>query len=245
MTVWEKRKAMFRKRRQSNRSNKQGRHYIAYLFILLGIVACWLGSNRNWLTVSPLTRLKHQPFVVTEEFVEEANQYLEASQQPMPLILQTDERWYYESYGTDERDNFLGINGCALASLAMVGSYWQDRLIEPVEILGWAQNYYYLPGQGTMWSIFSDYAHAIGLTAQDLGNDFATAKHYITLGYPVLVSVKPGYFTDVGHIMVLMTDDSGEIVVFDPDDSPEKNHYAQTFSDELLLTESINYWVYQ
>lgn len=127
----------------------------------------------------------------------------------------------------------------------MVGSYWQNRYIEPVEILGWAQNHYYLPGQGTMWGIFSDYAHAIGMTSQDLGNDFATAKQFAASGYPVLVSVKAGYFTDIGHIMVLMADATGEIIVYDPNDAPEKRHYAQTFSDELFLNEAINYWVYQ
>lgn len=236
---------MIKKRRQPTKIKKQGKYYFSYLFILLGFVIFWLGNNNDWLVVSPLTRWNHQSNVMRVEFVEEANQYLMDQKHDLPLILQTDERWYYQPYGTDLTDNFMGINGCALASLAMVGSYWQNRLIEPTEILSWAQNVYYLSGEGTMWSIFSDYAYAIGMTANDLGNDFATAKEYITLGYPVLVSVKAGYFTNVGHIMVLMLSEDGKIVVFDPNDSPSKRHYAQTFSDDLILNEAINYWVYQ
>lgn len=236
---------MVRQRGQSGFRKKKGRHYVAYLLVLLGMVVIWLGLTSDFMTVSPLAWLRNQPQVVEADFVTEANQQLASTQVQMPLILQTDERWFYESYGTDEQDNFLGVNGCALASLAMVGSYWQNRYIEPVEILGWSQNHYYLPGQGTTWSIFSDYAHAIGMTSQDLGNDFVTAKQFAASGYPVLVSVKTGYFTDIGHIMVLMANATGEIIVYDPNDAPEKRHYAQTFSDELFLNEAINYWVYQ
>lgn len=236
---------MVRQRGRSGFRKKQRRHYALYWLILLGLGVTWLGLSNNFMTVSPLARLRNQSQVLEADFVTEANQQLASAQTQMPLILQTDERWFYESYGTGEQDNFLGVNGCALASLAMVGSYWQNRYIEPVEILSWAQNHYYSPGQGTMWRIFSDYADAIGMTSQDLGNDFATAKQFATSGYPVIVSVKAGYFTEVGHIMVLMADATGEIVVYDPNDAPEKRHYAQTFPDELFLIEAINYWVYQ
>lgn len=236
---------MVKKRRRPEQRKKQGSYYFYYLFALLGMIVLWLGSNSQWLSVSPLQRLSHQAFVVEEKFVEEANQHISDRGHDIPLILQTDERWYYEAYGTNDSDNFMGNNGCALASLAMVGSYWQNRLIEPVEILSWAQNNYYLTGQGTMWSIFNDYAHAIGMISQDLGNDFATAKQFMMLGYPVLVSVKPGDFTEVGHIMVLMADEKGEVFVFDPNDSPTKQHYAKTYTDDLILAQAINYWVFQ
>lgn len=224
---------------------KKRRQRLVVVLALVGILVFWFGHKNDWLAVSPLTQLRHHENVVAVDFVEEANQKLAQTGRHMPLILQTDERWYYEAYGRESEDNYLGVNGCALAAVAMVGSYWQERLIEPVELLNWAQNDYYLPGQGTMWRIFSDYAHAIGLLSHDLGNDFATAKYYMTLGYPVLVSVKPGFFTDVGHIMVLMADEHGNTLVFDPNDSPDKRHYGQTFSDDLFLNEGINYWVYQ
>lgn len=226
--------------RQQKRRKKR-----PYFLLLLLAAGGWLFIKNSVPTLSPFDWFNHKDSVVEVAFVREVNQHLEMTQGGMPLILQKDERWYYEAYGTENSNNYMGVNGCALASLAMMGSFWQERYIEPVEILGWAQNNYYLSGQGTTWRIFNDYAHAIGMTSQDLGNDFATAKNFMTLGYPVIVSVKPGYFTEVGHIMVLRADAAGDIVVYDPNDSPDKRHYAQTFSDELLLNESINYWVYQ
>ena len=64
------------------------------------------------------------------------------------------------------------------------------------------------------------------------------------MGRPVIVSVTQGTFTTVGHIMVLAMNQSEEIVVFDPNDNPEKNHYQTTFADENFRQEAISFWTY-
>lgn len=45
--------------------------------------------------------------------------------------------------------------------------------------------------------------------------------------------------------MLLMSDENGEIVVYDPNETPEKTQYQQHFSDEKNMQEGINYWVYR
>jgi hypothetical protein len=44
--------------------------------------------------------------------------------------------------------------------------------------------------------------------------------------------------------MVLMMNDQGQIIVLDPNDSPEKNYYQQVFSDETFQQEGIAYWAF-
>ena len=66
----------------------------------------------------------------------------------------------------------------------------------------------------------------------------------IQQGFPVIVSVPPGTFTTTGHLMVLALNREGGIQVLDPNDSPDKNHYKKTFSNELLAAEGLNYWCF-
>lgn len=79
---------------------------------------------------------------------------------------------------------------------------------------------------------------------QALGNDFFAAKEQLRQHKAVVVSVNPGTFTTTGHIMVLLMNNQGKIVVFDPNDSPEKNHYQQSFSNEIFQQEALAYWAF-
>lgn len=176
-------------------------------------------------------------------FSEKANQSL-VETFSMPLLLQKDKRWNDLGYGHVEKESDLVTNGCAILSLAMVLSYWRGETIEPSEILSWSGEDYYVEGQGTSWQIFEDFAYAYGLNYYGLGTDFSLVKEHLSMGRPVIVSVTQGTFTTVGHIMVLAMNQSGEIVVFDPNDNPEKNHYQTTFADEIFRQEAISFWTY-
>ena len=59
-----------------------------------------------------------------------------------------------------------------------------------------------MEGQGTAWSIFSAYAEMKGYNCQEIG-DIETVAAFLKEGHPVIISVKPGYFTTTGHIMVM------------------------------------------
>lgn len=175
-------------------------------------------------------------------FASEANQNLEGSS--TPLILQTDEQWADTGYGFGEGENTLRMNGCGIASLAMVLSYWENRTVAPTEILDWAQNDYYMEDAGTAWSIFPAFAEHYGFHYQELGADLGSAQGYLAQGIPVVVSVSAGTFTTGGHIMVLRSWDEAGIQVNDPNDDPAKNHYQQTFDPGTIASEGVNYWVF-
>jgi hypothetical protein len=126
----------------------------------------------------------------------------------------------------------------------MVLAYVQGKEVLPTDILDWAQNNYFVAGQGTSWQIFEDFSRHYQVNYQALGNDFQAAKEQASNHKAVIVSVNPGTFTTTGHIMVLMMNDQGQIIVLDPNDSPEKNYYQQVFSDETFQQEGIAYWAF-
>ena len=84
---------------------------------------------------------------------EQANEYLQENGVTTPLYLQTNEEWADYSYGSDGTQT-LSDNGCALLSLSMVLAYLREDNVSPLEVLDWAQDSYYVDGQGTDWRIF-------------------------------------------------------------------------------------------
>lgn len=177
-------------------------------------------------------------------FSQTANHYLKTHSQTsqLPLYLQKDERWSDEFYGRDRKTDTFGLNGCAPTALAMIASYWEQREVLPTEILGWAGNQFFVPGQGTSWSIFQAYAEDFGYNYQ-IVSTIDAAQIEINQGRPVIVSVLPGTFTTTGHLLVLSANQDGELLAYDPNDDSSKNHYQETFSPAIFEAEALNYWV--
>ncbi|MGM0125130.1 hypothetical protein IGI37_002528 [Enterococcus sp. AZ194] len=219
---------------------------IILLFVLLLLVGgVWaLANTDNPLSIHSFQTIFHSE-QTQQSFGKQANDYLKkqktiAQTQPYPLNLQKDERWGDTPYG----DDTLGVNGCAIATLSMILSREQGRTVEPPEILDWAQDAYFVEGAGTSWNIFEDFATHYGLPFKNLGSDINTALTYLEQGIPVVVSVSPGEFTDTGHIMLLSAYKDGQLSVYDPNDTPEKNHYKKTYDVDEVASQVINYWVY-
>lgn len=212
---------------------------------LLALVALtWL------LTLSPFKVFSGVTNAISQtDFANEANQQI-ITQNPnkmAPLILQTDEQWAQHDYGISSdgsSETTMARNGCAIASLSMVLSYWRDTPIAPNEILNWAQNNYYVEGQGTAWSIFPDFAGQYQLNYHDLGDDVYAAQSFLEQGIPVVASVVAGDFTDGGHILVLRDWTAEGISVNDPNDDPQKNHFTQRYSPEQIASQTIHYWAF-
>lgn len=180
-----------------------------------------------------------------QDFSETANQYLQEHGQDFQLLLQTDPRWKDTAYGSGSDQNNLATNGCAITSLAMILSYREHRTVYPTEILQWSGDRYYQTGQGTAWSIFPAFAQNYGLTMTELGKNQPTIQQQLNQNQPIVISVQPGEFTDVGHIMVIKKDlQSDQIIVYDPNDSPLKKHYQQKYSLDHLMPQLANAWAY-
>ncbi|MDU5336998.1 C39 family peptidase [Enterococcus sp.] len=180
-----------------------------------------------------------------QDFSADANQYLQEHGQDFSLLIQTDSRWADQAYGSGSAQNNLATNGCAITSLAMILSYQEKRTVYPTEILQWSGDHYYEAGQGTAWSIFPAFAQNYGLKMEDLGKDQMKIQEHINQNQPIVISVNPGEFTDVGHIMVIKKDlQSDQIIVYDPNDNPDKEHYMQKYSLDHLMPQLANAWAY-
>ncbi|MBF6979076.1 C39 family peptidase [Aerococcaceae bacterium zg-BR22] len=159
----------------------------------------------------------------------------------IPLLLQKDAKWRALSYGTNTT-NQLGENGCAIVSLAMVDSYYQKRLIKPEEIIKWSGNNYYIHNQGTSWQIFYDFASTHGYQFENFGSNFYEAMQALQQGKVIVASVSPGFFTEVGHILLIRGYDGKKVYVNDPNDNAKKMFSLQGIDASIFLKEGLNYW---
>lgn len=165
------------------------------------------------------------------------------TQADVPYYNQRDPRWGKLSYGTDGTQT-LGENGCAITSLAMVAAYF-DGHTTPADVLAWSGNTFYAPGQGTSWSIFANFAYAWGYEIQELGASYQAATNALDAGYLLIVSVAPGTYTKVGHLMVLRGHQGDSVFVNDPNDGPDKFHSIRPMPASTIYNEAFNYWAFR
>ncbi len=188
---------------------------------------------------------------VKKSYLEEVNEQITAkkfnNRLTVPLILQTDKQWKSVYYGVEDGDpiqNTLEINGCAIASLAMVSSYLDNKEKTPVDVLDWSGNRFFSEDQGTSWNIFSAYAEAMTYQFSDLEDNIEQVKIHLKEGHPVVISVKPGYFTEIGHIMVLTgyNEEKNTFWLNNPSDTSKKGHTIKEFKADFLQKEAVRYW---
>lgn len=119
----------------------------------------------------------------------------------VPLLLQWDSRWGYQDYG----GSTIAVSGCAPTSLAMAAAYLTgDSTVTPYRVSRYAaEQGYYIPGQGTSWSLLSEGAAAFGISCRQLSLDKAQIDAALDAGQPVICSMLPGDFTTEGHFIVL------------------------------------------
>ena len=187
------------------------------------MVKAYAEENRLFFSDYPeslIALLERNP--ETKEFVLEYPQYraegYDLSQyeacETVPLFLQWDQRWGYETYGSD----CIGITGCGPTCLAMAGYYLtKDASFTPEKIAGFAEeNGYYAPGYGSSWTLISEGGVKLGLDVQELPLDQGRMEKALTEGKPIILAMGPGDFTTTGHYIVLTGLADGKFAVNDP-----------------------------
>ncbi|MEI3526222.1 MAG: C39 family peptidase [Eubacteriales bacterium] len=146
--------------------------------------------------------------------LEEIDISKEVTKGEIPHFLQWDERWGYETYGSD----FLAVTGCGPTSLSMVVcGLTGDTKWNPYEVAKMAEdNGYYVDGSGSSWELMSSGAEKLGLTVSNVIFDTEHIRATLEAGQPI-ICVMGRDFTDAGHFLVLTgVDQEGNIILQDP-----------------------------
>ncbi len=165
----------------------------------------------------------------------------EVTQGTIPLFLQWDERWGYESYGSD----IIAITGCGPTCLSMVlCGLSGDTQWDPLTLARYAEREgYYVKGAGTAWDLMKMGAEDLGLTCRDIVFDGDHILAWLAGGNPIICAMRPGDFTTTGHFIVLSgVDEYGKVIVCDPN---SRNNSEKTWDVEDLIPQIKNLWAYE
>ena len=182
--------------------------------------------------------VKNYPKYYNKSFKIDIREEMES--QSIPLFIQWDKRWGYRHYGS----SYIGISGCGPTCLSMVlCGLTDDETYTPLYISDYASHHgYYISGQGTSWSLFSDGAISFGLSVEHGTISESYIKNNLSSKTPMICSMKPGDFTYSGHFIVLTGIDSeGNVIVNDPN-SP--NNSIKHWKIETLVTQIKGIWTY-
>lgn len=163
------------------------------------------------LEINPET----EAFVLNYPFREETEVDLSGySRKTVPLFLQWDPMWGYEPYGS----GYIGQTGCGPSCLAMAGYYLTgDEAMNPKDVAAFAEeNGYYAAGYGSSWTLISEGAEKLGLTATELPLVKGKMVDAVESGHPVILALGKGDFTSSGHYIVLTGWEDNAFRVNDP-----------------------------
>lgn len=158
----------------------------------------------------------------------------------IPLFLQWDKRWGYERYG----NQMIAVDGCGPVCLSMIAAgLLQDASLNPLNIARFAEkNGYYVDGSGSSWSLMSDGARQLGLSAEELSLDESVIRNQLQAGHPVACIMGPGDFTTSGHFIVLTgMNGDGTVKVNDPN---SRIRSKQSWDLKQIMPQIRNLWAY-
>ena len=154
----------------------------------------------------------------------------------VPLLLQWDKRWGYESYG----DSIIGLAGCGPTCLSMVYVYFTHDLNgTPREIASYCEKNGYYTENGTSWSLWTEGLPALGLSGKELPLGENSMKTALDQGKLIVCSMRPGDFTSSGHYILLYDYDDTGFCVKDPN---RVSNSSRTWDYDTLSPQIKNLW---
>ncbi len=154
----------------------------------------------------------------------------------VPLLLQWDQRWGYDSYGQE----MIGLAGCGPTCMAMAYLHLTgDASMNPRAMAEYACENGYYTEAGTSWGFFTTGAAGLGLSGSELPLGETQIKNALDEGAVVVCSMRPGDFTTTGHFILLRGYDEGGFYVNDPN---SKGNSGKQWSFERLSGQIKNLW---
>ena len=132
----------------------------------------------------------------------------------VPLLLQWDSRWGYESYG----DGLMCYTGCGPTCLSMAAiCLTGNPRITPLAVAEYAEGSgYYFDGTGTAWLLMSEGCEGFGLRSEELTLHDTYFYRALDAGKVIICAMGPGDFTDEGHFIVISGYEGERFIVRDP-----------------------------
>lgn len=156
-----------------------------------------------------------------------------------PEILQWDERWGYAPYGT----SIIAVSGCGPTCVSMVVvGLTGDKTVTPAVVADYATQNHYVDGNNdTTWAFMTSGVEHWGLKCRESNGTESEIAQELQAGHPVICSMRPGDFTDIGHFIILTSYDNGNVTICDPfslENSQKSWNYSQISSQIKAV------WVY-
>lgn len=144
--------------------------------------------------------------------------------QGLTYYSQADSRWANVMYSsTGDRSQTMKSSACGPTSAAMVVSSSKGAILPTTMASLAVSNGYRTANSGTAWSYFSFVADYFGFNEYYSTSNFDKAMNYLSQKnsdgsskYYIIASCGSGLFTSGGHYIVLVSDTSGTITVYDP-----------------------------
>lgn len=155
----------------------------------------------------------------------------------MPHFLQWDTRWGYEEYA----GSLMGLAGCGPVCLSMVAVYLlEDLSMDPLYVAAFAEeNGYAEKDNGTKWTLMSEGAERLGLSARELPLHKQTMINELDSGKPIICIMGAGDFTSSGHFIVLTDYTDEGFSVLDPNSVARSQ---QKWTYERIESQIRNLW---
>lgn len=158
----------------------------------------------------------------------------------LPMFFQYDARWKDIKYG----DGTMELTGCGPTCLSMVlCGLKQTAEYDPVTVARFAQkDGYYAKGAGSSWTLMSEGAQKLGLSAREVTFDRAHIISELQQKRPIISVMGPGDFTTTGHYIVLCEVDLNNMVTVHDPNSRERSE--RKWSLDELMSQTKNLWSY-
>ena len=163
-----------------------------------------------------------------------------ANDEGVPLFIQWDKQWGYLDY----TGSVAGLAACGPTCMSMIMYHFtRDPMYTPAYMMKFAESNpsWAVKGYGTQWAFFKEGGKALGLDVKELNSDQMKSEKQIAKvlesGRIIVMNVKPGIFTTVGHYMLVVGYEDGKFRVNDPN-SPTNSETLwefEQFSDQIRM----------